>query len=52
MFGRPAAQLTAGHVIRPLNKAGHITGDFLTTGECVSNSQELCGANRHAPSSS
>ncbi len=26
------AQLTAGHVMRPLNKAGHITGDFLTTG--------------------
>ena len=25
-----AAQLTTGHVIRPLNKAGHITGDSLT----------------------
>jgi site-specific recombinase XerD len=27
-----AAQLTAGHVFRPLKKAGRITGDFLTSG--------------------
>ena len=27
-----AAQLTTGHVLRPLNKAGRITGDFLTPG--------------------
>ena len=25
-----AAQLTAGHVFRPLNKSGQVTGDFLT----------------------
>jgi site-specific recombinase XerD len=27
-----AAQLSTGHIIRPLNKAGHVTGDFLTPG--------------------
>ena len=27
-----AAQLTVGHVLRPLNKAGRISGDFLTPG--------------------
>jgi integrase len=27
-----AAQLSAGHIIRPLNKAGRVTGDFLSPG--------------------